>query len=277
MGKRKNKIYYLHIPKTAGTVLNSFLQQYISKACTIEHIESKKEFLLNLSNIYERYDFISGHIPIENIEKILHENLNKYQSIVTFRNPLEHVLSHLTYVKEILFSKKRFQEHDKNIQKIILKLNEVDFSKLDDLEEMIKWLETNNFYLFHNVQTVYLSTQPASRPVGLLELRKAMKNIEKLDFVGLQEELNKFMLMLAYYLDKKPDDIVEKKLNITNERYGLDITNKEVQKILYPLYDLDIILYDKAYKIFIDKYYDFVKLIELEKNDIFLKKYKQLI
>lgn len=274
--KYNKKIYYLHIPKTAGTVLNTFLQQGVSKDRIIEHIEVKQNILSKDENIYDKYDFISGHIPFENIEPLVKTKLSNYMTVATFRDPMMHLYSHITFVKEFKVYSRRFRDLPESIQKIVRKLNEIDLSSVSDLKEFIDWLEKNNLYLFHNVQTVYLSKQPL-HPVGLVELKRAMKNIEKIDFIGIQERLDEFMLMLAYYLGFEPHDIVEKRLNTTKSRYGLDIDNQDVKKVLNPLYGLDMILYDKAKKIFFDQFYDFIKSIEIDGNNKFRKKFIDII
>lgn len=270
--KLNSKVYYLHIPKTAGTVLNGFLQEEVASARAIEHIESNRE-VLKAGRLSESYDFVSGHFGYE----VIREKIDGFSTVVTMREPLQHVLSHLTYVREIGSNEKRYKQHPLMIRNIVDKLQTVDFSRPEELEALIDWLESKKYFLFHNVLTVYMTRQPKGRRVDERELERALRNIESIDYVGLQERLGEFMLMLSYRLGISLDRVNEKKLNVTSNRYGLDITDVQTVQVLERLIDLDRVLYDKAKKMFADQFFTFLKEADLAGHKEFIYRYCEMV
>ncbi|RUM44594.1 MAG: hypothetical protein DSY46_05155 [Hydrogenimonas sp.] len=153
-----DKFFYLHIPKTAGNFFNKFLSYQFNSF--IDHIEVKKN-LHNEKDIEELQNFecYSGHIQFPIAKNKL--DIEKRKTITILRNPIEQVISHMTFVRELAEDgeKERFKSHAKVIQEIAKKLHQTDLSNSKKIEKFINWLEKNEIWLFHDCQTRYLTIQ----------------------------------------------------------------------------------------------------------------------
>jgi len=250
-----NKFFYLHIPKTAGSFFNKFLKTQSDNF--YEHIE--------VHSYEKNADILSGHIPYPQAS---HKGfLEDRKTIVLLRNPLEQVISHITFVRELAeqSEEKRFKSHAKSIQEIALRLKDTDLSSHKDIQKLIIWLEENNFWLFHDCQTRYLGGGISNIKPANLNL--ALRNIEKIDYVGITDRIKEFMFLL--YKKEKFELIDITTENMTKKRYGLDINQLEIRQALQPFLQNDAIIYRYAKKRFIDDLYEIIKNIENQKGPRF--------
>lgn len=232
------KYFYLHIPKTAGTTFNDFLTQKFSEDECVFHLEDK------LTAIKDQ-TILSGHIPLPKAEKVI-ANFHEYIQLTVFREPLEQISSHLRFVRKLaeLSEKRRLEQHTAPIQKIVARLSLTDLSSPKELQMFIEWLEEENLVLFHNTQTQYLIGSRFKIDESML--KEAKERLDKIQFVGITEKLDEYMRFLTFNL-KLPNSVYgNKKLNITSETFGLDIEDKEIQKVLEPLIYYDKIIYQQA-------------------------------
>lgn len=237
------KLFYFHVPKTAGTSLNQFISQNIPKHhFHIESVESlNKKFC-------EEYNFLSGHVSYNRMNKIT--SLKEWITFATFREPVSYVISHLKWVKKLSEKgeEERFESHPKIFQKISMKMREYDFSKPSEISEFIQWVESINFFYFHNTQLHYMNQTSNQGNLSKNQIDKAIENLKKIDFIGIQEELDVFMDILSdefgWSIDEKPHN------NINTNNFGLDINNKAIVDALFPLYKQDMLMYEEAKKMF---------------------------
>ncbi len=236
-------IFYFHVPKTAGSSINKFFSDNLSKHHF--HIENVK----NLDKEFcTKYNFLSGHVSYNRMDKVL--DLKKWITFATFREPVSYTISHLKWVRKLADrgEEERFNSHPKIFQKIALKMAEYDFSQVNDIKDFIKWVESIDFYYFHNTQLHYMHQTNDQGSLSQKQIDIAIKNLNTIDFVGIQEELDDFMDIIAYEfgweVEKKP------KVNINDNNYGFDINNEETKKALLPLYRQDMIIYEEAKKLY---------------------------
>jgi len=247
------KFFYLHIPKTAGSFFNKFL----SKQTTSfeDHIESKD------ISLYANKDIVTGHIqyPIAKQKNIIENR----KVITILRNPIEQIISHITYVRELgeKENKEKLVKHNKTIQEIVKKLKNLDLSQEKNIEELIKWLEKNNISLFHDCQTRYLGG--GGMEIKPINLYNAIQNLEKIDYVGTTERIKEFMILLNLKENFKLIEVTKE--NITKNRYGLDINKVEIRQALQPLIQSDHIVYREARKKFIHQIHNTLLDLEMRK------------
>ncbi len=256
-----NKYFFLHIPKTAGNFFNKFLSFQFKSF--LDHIEvriniQKEDEIKKIDSL----DCFSGHIPFPMALNKL--NLQNRKIISIFRIPMEQLISHITFVRELAepTEKERFNTHSKRIQEIALKLKDTDLSSPKEIENLIKWLEDNKIWLFHDSQTRYLGG--GVEYIKPQNLNNALNNLEKIDYVGITERLKEFMILLAI---KENFKLIEyKKENITKNRYGLDINNINIRKALQPLIQNDQIIYKFARKKFVENLFETIYNFEMKKG-----------
>lgn len=241
------KVLYFHVPKTAGSSINRYFSTNIKNNKV--HIESIHPLT---HDICERYDYIAGHVAYERMDKTI--NLNNWVTIATFREPLAYVISHLKWVRKLADSeeKERFKKHPKHFQDIAMKMLDYNFSNSEDIKNFIEWLESIDFYYFHNTQMQYMDKVEKQHNSSSEQLDRAMKNIHKIDYIGIQEDLDSFVELLSKEFGWKY--INTPKININEDNYGFDIDNPETRKALLPLYKNDLIIYNEAKKISKEQY-----------------------
>jgi len=251
--------FYLHIPKTAGSFFNQFLHTNIESF--LEHIEVKID-LENETDILKlsQYQSFSGHVVLPRVQnKFLHRFPKKVITIL--RNPIEQLISHITFVRELAeeSEKNRFVNHSRVIQELALYLKSLDFTNPNEFIKLIDWLEKNEVWLFHDCQTRYLGNGKGAIQPDNLDL--ALKNLESIEYIGISERLQEFMVLLAH---KESLKVIEStKVNATKRRYGLDINNEATVRALYPLIKNDKIVYRIARQRFIKDLHELMSQLEI--------------
>ncbi|MGB7708462.1 MAG: hypothetical protein WBL95_02755 [Microcoleus sp.] len=173
----KNKTFFIHIGKTAGSSFNAFLKENFRGE---EHCEN----YLEPSNVFTRLDYlksldyISGHITLDVFDK----NFSKkdYFLMTFLRYPVNQLISNINWLIHIYdISPKFFANHPKHIQEISLELRSLN---LYDPDSFINAL--NKFQnLFKNNQSRYFG-----RPPFLGDVETIIGKIQTLDLVGLTED-----------------------------------------------------------------------------------------
>ena len=93
----KKRVFFMHIPKTAGTSFNSFARSLYNPDEILTHIESfhRSEYPAIANN----YSFISGHLQLSEIKEFFpHSEFQLYSLI---REPYSHLHSHLNWLRSI--------------------------------------------------------------------------------------------------------------------------------------------------------------------------------
>jgi hypothetical protein len=132
--RRKKKLYFLHIPKTAGTSVSSILSQIAAEKDLKMVGPILIDLLIERPN-WEEYDLLIGHLGLLPLEY-------KFDYFTVLRDPLERLYSHYSHVK---------RDSNHYLHKIVV-VEELDF---------LDYLLDERFYnLNFNLQTRYLSTKP---------------------------------------------------------------------------------------------------------------------
>jgi len=230
------RIFYFHVPKTAGSTFTNVLDSHFNK--TIHHIEGIEKIDAKFLN---DFDAVSGHVTYNTIDSIL--NLKQWFTIATFREPYSHIVSHLSWVRKLADEgeEKRFNQHPEIFQDLALKMKSLDLSNSSSIQQLLDYLEKANFHYFFNTQTLYMDNNR--------DLDAANSNLERINLVGLTEEMDGFYKSLFSSLGIVEHIKKIKSLNKNPNKYGLDITDEKTRSALYPFVNKDLYLYDKAVKL----------------------------
>lgn len=87
------KLCFVHIPKTGGTSLKNYLDQFFDKN-EIYPYDQINELHQATAEQLRKYNFIRGHIHGYEAKKLL---LNDYQYITVIRHPVERVISNYLF------------------------------------------------------------------------------------------------------------------------------------------------------------------------------------
>lgn len=229
------KIFFNHIPKTAGTTFYEYISRYykeseISPRSSLGGYESIAKF--EKEEVGENMSFIFSH---KNIRDYLDDSWN----IISFlREPKDRLFSlynHWQSWTDEEIDKSPTTQEIKDLKKKIKNMRLVDVLDLD-----------HSLIQFHFVNGMSKSLIPINKhklinnPKKLL--KEAKKQLDKMSFFGIVERFKESQLLFEY-LYKLPH---EKDLQPLNYReYKMDFTKEEEAKI-YDSIKIDLEIYDYA-------------------------------
>ncbi|THB76524.1 MAG: hypothetical protein D6B25_09650 [Desulfobulbaceae bacterium] len=186
-------VYFMHIPKTAGSSFNAFLRTCYKPSQYHTHIErleaTQQEHLTQRAT-----GCISGHLTLERVEQLI--DFSGFHLVALLRDPLKHLHSHINYVRRVhldqeLEDQYGFQ-HNEAIKTLAGKLCEIDFSDPDQIQGMVSGLSGFELDFFENIQTRYFLDYRPER-VSETDFEQAITNIKKFSLVGITEAYDQFL------------------------------------------------------------------------------------
>jgi hypothetical protein len=234
---KEELLLFLHIQKTAGSTLRTFIKN--------QYDEDEIWFGSSLDKLKE-YDpnklkCVGGHFPYG-----IHQNFNRPFSYFTMlRDPVDRVLSYYYFIK----NRPNRGKHERTAGM--------------DIKDFMKTLEN---------QTVNFQTKRLSG--GKPNLEKAKQHLSQdFSFVGLTERFEESLfLMKKEYNWQNPE---YKNRNITKQRAAKSELPKDVISFIEERNDMDIEIYRFAIKLFEKKLKSLSKKDRKEMNE-FLNRDKEL-
>jgi hypothetical protein len=246
-----NKILYVHIPKTGGSSVNRFISSHFSPDEAITHIEGSPGWHNRISN--KKILFISGHIPYPAFKNLL-GSLDDYLKVVTLRNPVQHVISHLAWVRHLSDpdgrARFKFDNHPEYIQGMSLKLAKISLGDPMRISRFISGMNALEKQLMDNTQTRYLSKMTLGVSISKSNVDLAKGYLEEFDVIGITERMDDFFKFLSTKAGWEPPALSSiPKVNILSNKYGMDSNDEKFVTALMPLIRYDMELYDSLDKI----------------------------
>ena len=239
----RRPIFFMHIPKAAGTSFNSFVRNCFAKDDFIPHIErltpEQRQVLLQKHTPY-----LSGHIPWYEIVRLLEPWQFDLYSIA--REPLSHLHSHLNYVRSIHTHAGHYgheeYHHNDLIRGLGEKLAGTDFFDDGAAERFVAKLSGFERDFFDNIQTRYfLDYRPEQ--VTDADYRKAAQTIKHFRLIGLTERYDQFRDQFCKDLGLQ-SQLQTLRVNRA-ENYSLfDPGRSSTRRIVDPLIRFDCQLYE---------------------------------
>ena len=238
---KKKSLFFMHIPKSAGTSFNNYAKKYFGFNKTLTHIESLSP--KEQSSLTESYDYLAGHITLQHIPKVLggFEKLDLH-SIV--RNPLNQVHSHLAWIKGIALDQSSdfYQAHHDVVRKMGKDLNTNNVFDTQSLQLFVDNLDGFQIDFFDNIQTRYFLDYRPDR-VAQRDLDNAVSNLKLFSTIGMMEYLDDYLKCFCQYYNM-PYEPISSIHNLSKVSPVFDINNPMNQKIVKPLIQYDQKLYD---------------------------------
>jgi hypothetical protein len=237
----KQKIFFIHVGKTAGSSFNHFLQKRLNGVFHCERYLNPDGLSFSHLEYLKRLDYVSGHIRYPIFETYF--PVERYFSLAFLREPFSHLISHINWVMRIYdISPHSFQNYPKIIQDICLELRSLDLYDPDSfIQALIQFGG-----LFKNNQSRYF-TQGQENVCGA----EAIETLSKLSMVGLTEfyeaSLRQFVAL------NQLDTTIEVDFENQNLHYRVhpDIYNNPlIQEFVAEYNDADIEVYSYFLKQF---------------------------
>ena len=239
--QQSQPVFFMHIPKTAGTTFNATVEPLFRETDVAIHIESRPE--IKWHDLAEK-QYVSGHLTLDKICALYGgHDLPRLVSII--RHPLPHLHSHFAWVKGLGVKKVQslYDDHPECIRVLSDRFNQIDLNDQNLLHDVVNNLKGFELEFFDNLQTRYFLDYPVER-VQQRDLERALENVEKFDLVGTTEQfpdfLTEFLKMSG--INYQPE---RKRRNSSILKPLFDIEDPEVQKIIDPLIRFDLLLYQK--------------------------------
>lgn len=232
--KNDERLYFLHIQKTAGTTFSALLQTYFSAGETCPAYDYLQLFKLSEEQ-RPAYRYYRGHFGYG-----LLEYLPQPVRVVTLlRDPIERTLSNLSHIR-------RYAEHDAN--RLYHRRNMMTFLKSRHIGIELRNLQTRSLAMPRGGIELYRYWELEDR-----DLDTAKERLETIAFVGLVERFSESLHLLVYMLGWQPFS-TESRLNSAPERFQIADLDNEVIDYLHEINRFDLDLYAFARQLFADRY-----------------------
>ncbi len=245
-----NPLYYLHIPKTAGTSLTSFLDAQFeqSKVCPAKLLPE----LFEMGNdVVAKFEFFRGHLWFD---------LNSYVGrdldyITMLRDPVQRTISWYSHVRRDANA----YRHDRVVGE---KWSLLDFAT--HKETQWDMVNAQTIFLAADLDFNRLSRDPVGYGRAVIQGYAARRNdralldlakqrLEKFLFFGITEQMNRSLHLLSHTLDVYPD-FSRERLNVSENRPATNEISNETIEAIKELTPLDQELYDWAVEVFESRY-----------------------
>lgn len=242
----KKKIFFLHIPKTGGQYINNLFRRIISDD---QHSEQIQNYLHLEDKSFLNKRFLSGHIPLKRLQKIS-DDLEDRCIFTIIREPYDHLISHISWIRNLAQEPPRFDLHPKVVQDLALKLELINFESEPEVEFFVKEIDGYALAAFDNRQVRYFVDPPDNEWTNSTHKSEAIKMANQLSYVGLFEEFENSVSAILKIIDSKENFSLDMKpVNSENKKVIQDIHNKpDIKNTLYPLVCHDLELYETFLK-----------------------------
>jgi hypothetical protein len=192
-------LFMIHIPKTAGETINHLLTETLGKERVRTHVESTLGFLTQLHSIPPEVRYISGHHRLPDV--LAHIFRPKWYLFLTLRNPVEHLVSHLKWMKSLGApdAKAIRSEHDSIVQEMASRLWEINLNDIAVVHRFINEEFEDAKQYFDNSQVRYLISY-RNVLVDQEDATEAVSALCNLDYVGFTETLSDTCAAIAHAL-----------------------------------------------------------------------------
>jgi len=265
-------LYYLHIPKTAGTTLISIIDGYFDRSSVLG-IHAWKYLLPKMPLDFSKYRFVRGHYGY-GFYKILPK---KPIYTTVLRDPSNLIVSMYKMIQRQREEAERYSiPQDKTISELItnpnvmdmvdpqthwlaVDLDVLDLSKDMDLSQLADYQPEEHSYFKH----------PDIPDDKLLEIAK--KHLSEFAWVGIMEKFEESLFLLHYQFGWKPIRSVVKK-NIAPAKKQDELTD-EAKKKIGEWTKMDKELYRYGVELFESQY---SKMVEELKEKYYEQKYENM-
>lgn len=223
----KNRLMFIHIPKTGGTTLVKYLENKLGPM-NIHHVIDSREITNGLNRKNKKL-FVMGHFGF-NYKKYLGEN---YKVFTYMRDPKERLLS-------LYYFWRNFKEEDDYEASILAKSRSLEDFLLS--QESIVYEQINNGQFWQIHSDFRIGTRVKYKHCTEETLIKQVKsNIDSMAAVGITENFDYLLYNISSLLRIEPSNAEIKNKNLGKPKIVL--SDREMEALVAVTH-LDQIAYD---------------------------------
>ncbi|MBW1955553.1 MAG: hypothetical protein JRI83_07510 [Deltaproteobacteria bacterium] len=233
------KLFFMHIPKTAGTSFNAFCRLHFPDDRVAVHLESVPPS--EYPALLKEKNYLSGHLTLMHMKDRM--DVSEFDLLSLVREPFRHLHSHLGWVRSIASDPESgfFAKHHPAVQETALKLRGIDFSNQKQLEVLAETISGIEVDFFDNLQTRYFLDYRPER-VTRQDLDRAIRNLDRFRLIGITEQYDHFIdrVCREYGMERILPPVFNK-AQVDRLFFHEAV---EVRRALRPLVECDLFLYD---------------------------------
>jgi Sulfotransferase family len=240
------KLFFLHIPKTAGTTIVETLASFYPnelRANYIEGIDHDQRLLLGNKS------FISGHLFLEEIRRL--PFAAEFSQMVLLREPYARLASHLRFMDRYATPAFRtdYELLPPHLKEVVNRISEVDFESSESLGEFFSDLSPWSKLAFDNSQVRFLVDDPgpnlASRVLDAEVLDNAIQRLSAFDYIGTTEHIDVFVDQIARAFGLGSNyQVMQSNVAIAGRR--LNYLDPQIRDVMHDFVKYDCRLYSEA-------------------------------
>lgn len=219
---KKDRFFFLHIPKTAGMSLHRLLEQ---TAGPYVHLRYPHQLRWSSASIWDRFRGFGGHHTCAFFK---HDCFLRGFAFTFLRDPIQRVISQFDF--------SCLEGHND--------LPDAIFARSRSLSTALRQAR-GQFGSFWNAQTFHLSSLPSDITDPQRHLDSALGNLEKFDFIGTTDTIAVDAPQLVRLLGGSLEINVPHE-NRTNRKLNRTALDEETSVLLAETQALDQVLYTRA-------------------------------
>jgi hypothetical protein len=239
-------IFFMHIAKTAGSLLNQIVTDTVGPDQVVVHCE---RFLRNaeFSDQIRTHQFISGHVYIRDWEYFCNKNGHKTVNITCIREPISQLVSHLRWIDHYNMPEVRgaYLALDKMTQEVVDRIHDVDFDDPGSIDHFLTNLPPRGVQYFDNCQSRYFlcgGRDGRFDPISLNSRPLLSRAIKRFQWIGVAETFEHDLGLLGKLVGL-PLQYNQERVNEGRSARRIDTTKPLMRRVLQKRLILDDWLY----------------------------------
>lgn len=237
-------LFFLHIPKTAGTSLVGSIQSYFSTATPLDYN------FLDLEARLDQSEFVWGHVSLDAFRML--SNSDRFRTAVVIRDPFARLASHLQFTDR--YNEPRFaedmEELPEPVRATVRDIAKVDFEDAGAIAAFLACPSPWGQAAFDNCQVRFLTDTPRPpdylprRRISEVQTREAVRRLETFDFLAVTEDISHVAAKIsaAYGGSFTPAP----SLNVGNYGRRVNWRDPSIRRAMSPFLQGDVAVYRRA-------------------------------
>ncbi len=242
------KLFFLHIPKTAGTTIVDTLASFFPNESRANYIEGlDHDQRLKLGN----RRFVSGHLFLDEIRRL--PFTAEFRQSVLLREPYARLASHLRFMDRYATPAFRtsYELLFPHLKDVVDHISEIDFENPKSLKDFFSDLSPWSRLAFDNSQVRFLVDDPGPRPLFISRALNAevtdyaIQRLLSFDYIGTTENIDEFVGQIARASGFGSNyQVMQSNVALAGRR--IDYLDPRIRDVMHDFVKYDCRLYDAA-------------------------------